>query len=260
MYRLTRCRKKPKVIGKIRQRVREEVGTLKALKMARTDAGLTISELAERAGVSRDTISNAEKGRHGLQATTLHKLARALGRTPSELLAEEERLAPEAPRLSSLEPTLFQDGLEEKRRARWGAAVGNARRVREGGRARMEELLSAWRENKEKERGEDPRARHGLLLKMGQLLQEAFDARSGLLANLQAGWAARGAPAAAERAGEWVPNLEWEEVREADGFYWALRETVEGAGLYIRTRSARVGEAAQAGQPEVHKVEELKAA
>jgi len=62
--------------------------------MARADAGLTISELAERAGVSRDTISNAEKGRHGLQASTLHKIAHALGKTPSDLLAEEERLAP----------------------------------------------------------------------------------------------------------------------------------------------------------------------
>jgi transcriptional regulator with XRE-family HTH domain len=89
---------------------------LKALRMARADAGLTISELAERAGVSRDTISNAEKGRHGLQATTLHKLARALDRAPSELLAEEERLAPKAPRRSSLEPTLFYGELEEERR------------------------------------------------------------------------------------------------------------------------------------------------
>ena len=82
--------------------------------MARTDAGLTISELAARAGVSRDTISNAEKGRHGLQATTLHKLARALGRTPSELLAEEERLAPTPPRRSPYEPSLL-NGLEEER-------------------------------------------------------------------------------------------------------------------------------------------------
>jgi transcriptional regulator with XRE-family HTH domain len=85
--------------------------------MARADAGLTISELARRAGVSRDTISNAERGEHSLQASTLHKVARALGKTPSELLAEEERLAPKAPRRSSLEPTLF-NGLEDERRAR----------------------------------------------------------------------------------------------------------------------------------------------
>jgi transcriptional regulator with XRE-family HTH domain len=88
---------------------------LKALRMARADAGLTISELAERAGVARDTISKAEKGQHSLQASTLHKIARALGKAPSELLAEEERLAPKGRSRSPYEPSLF-NGLEEERR------------------------------------------------------------------------------------------------------------------------------------------------
>jgi transcriptional regulator with XRE-family HTH domain len=60
------------------------------------DAGLTVSELAQRAGVTRNTIMNTEKGHSGLQARSLYKIARALGKTPSELLAEEERL--EAPK------------------------------------------------------------------------------------------------------------------------------------------------------------------
>ena len=99
--------------------------------MARADAGLTISELAERAGVSRDTISNAEKGRHGLQATTLHKVARALGKAPSELLAEEERLTPKVESRSSLEPS-FNDVLEEERReAIYDIALNAARRQAE---------------------------------------------------------------------------------------------------------------------------------
>jgi transcriptional regulator with XRE-family HTH domain len=98
--------------GNVRHRTRRPI--LKALKMARADAGLTISELAQRAGVSRDTISNAERGHHGLQATTLNKIARALGKTPSELLAEEERLSPKALRRSPAEPSLFE-GLEEER-------------------------------------------------------------------------------------------------------------------------------------------------
>lgn len=68
--------------------------------------------MAKRAGVSRDTISNAERGQHSLQATSLSKIARALGRAPSDLLAEEERLAPKA-RSSSLEPSLF-NGLEDE--------------------------------------------------------------------------------------------------------------------------------------------------
>jgi len=64
--------------------------------------------LAKRAGVSRDTISNAERGRHSLQGPTLSKIAHALGRAPSELLAEEERLSPKAQGRSSLEPS-FDD-------------------------------------------------------------------------------------------------------------------------------------------------------
>lgn len=79
------------------------------------DAGLTISETAKRAGVSRDTISNAERGRHSLQGPTLSKIAHTLGRAPSELLAEEERLSPRAARRAPSEPTLL-DGLKEERR------------------------------------------------------------------------------------------------------------------------------------------------
>lgn len=126
---MTLCLKKRKIIVNGRHRIRRPI--LKALRMARADAGLTISELAERAGVSRDTISNAEKGRHGLQATTLHKVARALGKVPSELLAEEERLTPKVESRSSLEPS-FIDLLEEERReAIYNIALNAARRQAE---------------------------------------------------------------------------------------------------------------------------------
>ena len=73
--------------------------------------------MARRAGVSRDTISNAERGLHSLQASTLHKVAQALGKAPSELLAEEERLIPKVERRSSLEPSLFNGVEDERRRA-----------------------------------------------------------------------------------------------------------------------------------------------
>jgi transcriptional regulator with XRE-family HTH domain len=53
---------------------------------------MTISELARRAGVSRDTISKVERGDHEPNATTVSKIARALGTTPSKLYATEERL------------------------------------------------------------------------------------------------------------------------------------------------------------------------
>src|SRR5215218_9662345 len=110
---LTTRVKKRKVSLDVRQRTRGL--TLKALRRARADAGLTISELARRAGVSRDTISNAERGLHSLQASTLHKVAHALGRTPSELLAEGEELAPKVESRSSLQAS-FNDALEDLRR------------------------------------------------------------------------------------------------------------------------------------------------
>lgn len=129
MCDLTACLKIAENIGNDRQRIRRPI--LKALRMARADAGLTISELAERAGVSRDTISNAEKGRHGLQYSTLHKIARALGKAPSALLAEEERLAPKVESRSSLEPS-FEDALEgERREAIYDVVLNAARRQAE---------------------------------------------------------------------------------------------------------------------------------
>ena len=62
------------------------------MRIARADAGITISELARRAGVSRDTISKLERGDHEPNATTVSKLAQALGTTPSKLYATEELL------------------------------------------------------------------------------------------------------------------------------------------------------------------------
>src|ERR687894_2014591 len=101
MWYLTRCGKKLIMFRNVPHCTRRP--PLKALRRARADAGLTISELAKRAGVSRDTISNAERGHHSLQATSLHKVAQALGKAPSDLLAEEERLAPKVGSRLSLE-------------------------------------------------------------------------------------------------------------------------------------------------------------
>jgi transcriptional regulator with XRE-family HTH domain len=112
--------------------------------MARADAGLTISELAKRAGVSRDTISNAERGQHSLQATTLHKVAQALGRAPSELLAEEERLAPKAPS-SSLEPSLFNGLEDEQHETIYDLVIAAARRQVEQDRQAATRALESER-------------------------------------------------------------------------------------------------------------------
>ena len=50
--------------------------------------------MAERAGIARDTWSKTERGLHSPQASTLHKMAGALGMSASELLALEEELSP----------------------------------------------------------------------------------------------------------------------------------------------------------------------
>lgn len=74
---------------------REEGGRkLKALRIARAEAGLNIGELARKSGVGRDTVSRIEHGKTEPQGTTLHKLATALGTTVEELYAMEERLSP----------------------------------------------------------------------------------------------------------------------------------------------------------------------
>lgn len=62
-----------------------------SLRIARARAGLTLSELADRAGVGLNTISAIERGRQAPQAVTVHRLARALGVDPAEL-AEREKV------------------------------------------------------------------------------------------------------------------------------------------------------------------------
>jgi transcriptional regulator with XRE-family HTH domain len=60
------------------------------LLIARSRAGMTLSELAEKSGVAANTISEAERGARVPQARTLHKLAQALGVDPAALISEEK--------------------------------------------------------------------------------------------------------------------------------------------------------------------------
>jgi excisionase family DNA binding protein len=206
---------------------------------------LSLSEVAGLMGVSERTI------RRWIKAGKLraYKPGRDY-RIPESALrqfVEESEISPKA-----LAPPSLFNGLEEERRIQWENALENARLLRQTGRARLEELLSSWRESKDREEAAD--TRQGLRAEMGQLLQEAFDATNAVLENIETGLAMPDPRLASARPGESFPNPGWEEVRAADGFYWALREMVEGAGLYIRTESAQVG------QPEVHNVGELEAA
>jgi transcriptional regulator with XRE-family HTH domain len=61
-----------------------EVDTVK-LKNLRQQKVLTIERLAAQAGVSKNTISKAERG-GSIYPSTIYKLAHALGVEPSELV------------------------------------------------------------------------------------------------------------------------------------------------------------------------------
>src|SRR5918998_221651 len=142
------------------------------------DRTLSLSEVAGLMGVSERTI------RRWITAGKLraYKPGRDY-RIPESALrqfVEESEISPNviAP------PSLFNN-LEEERRAEWDAAVRNARQFREHGRARLEELLSLWRQSKEQ--GQPADARRGLRADMGLLLNEAQAAKNALAEHINTG-------------------------------------------------------------------------
>ena len=56
------------------------------LKELRVEQALTLRALGERSGVAFDTINKLELGRRPAHASTLRKLATALGVEPKELM------------------------------------------------------------------------------------------------------------------------------------------------------------------------------
>lgn len=56
------------------------------LRALRSEHVLTLRELAEEAGVSKDTIWRLENGHSEAHPSTIRKLARALGVQPKELV------------------------------------------------------------------------------------------------------------------------------------------------------------------------------
>lgn len=61
-----------------------------ALKLCvlRAERGLTVRQAAELSGVTKETISRAERGKHHPHDYTLGKLSRAYGVHPLELLED----------------------------------------------------------------------------------------------------------------------------------------------------------------------------
>ena len=73
--------------------MRHRVGTkpdmevnVERLKILRGEHVLTLRELAEEAGVSKDTIWRLENGHSEAHPSTIRKLAKALGVQPKELV------------------------------------------------------------------------------------------------------------------------------------------------------------------------------
>jgi putative transcriptional regulator len=66
-----------------------ENATVSPIAIRRFIAGLTQADLAERAGISRDTISRLERGEHP-RLVTARALARALGTPVGDLFPESE--------------------------------------------------------------------------------------------------------------------------------------------------------------------------
>jgi transcriptional regulator with XRE-family HTH domain len=241
---------------------------LETLRNVRELAGYSQQELADESGVSQHTISEIELGRRQPQGRTLRKLAKALGVEVADLRGVLER-PPLGPAPSSQQLTLNGE-LKEERRAAWESAVENARGLREGGQARMRELLSLWRASMERQ--EDADARREYRLEMADLLTQAHKAKTDLLRNFTGSSPeARRAKEEAKKAGaREVPNADWEEFLEADRFYYRLLGMLEGFELTVLTGDAAAAAeqatadeaAAEHVQSETtpHKVEELKVA
>jgi transcriptional regulator with XRE-family HTH domain len=185
------------------------------LRELRERAALSQEDVAERSGVARATIADLEAGKRPARPSTIRKLAKGLDVEVTALYGEPE--SPKVPAPSSQEKLFNNGDLEEERRADWGAAVDKARRLREYGRPEMEDALASWRASKERE--EDADERRAYLDKMGELLQEAYDAETALLKAL------------------YEPHIaeQWPEVQVADRFYVELWRLVQEAGLSIYT-------------------------
>jgi transcriptional regulator with XRE-family HTH domain len=201
------------------------------LREWREARALTQVELAELADLSSRSVAGYEAGA-GARPPTVRRLAEALGVEVADLRGVPER-PPLGPAPPSQELTLNGE-LEEQRRTAWESAVENARGLRESGQTRMTELLSLWRASRERQ--EDADARLEYRNEMADLLTQARKAGTDLFRNFTGSSPeARRAYKEAKKAGaREVPNADWEEIREADRFYYRLLGMVEGQqGLFV---------------------------
>lgn len=94
---------------------------MKTLQIARAEAGLTLEELEEKAGVARETISAAERGLSKPRLATLAKLAQALGRPVEVFLQDRDSPKAPAPQLREKLAALPPDEIRTLLNGVWGA-------------------------------------------------------------------------------------------------------------------------------------------
>lgn len=90
------------------------------IRRRRQGAGLTIEQLAERAGLTPNYVGTVEIGDRDPSLSTIMALARALGVAPGELLGTTQKLSPhalEAARLFEGAPHEVQDAVARLLRA-----------------------------------------------------------------------------------------------------------------------------------------------
>jgi transcriptional regulator with XRE-family HTH domain len=212
------------------------------LRVLRAERGLTLRQAAEQAGVRPGTLSELERGLHRPHDITLSRVAKGYGIDVEELL-EEPALAGNAGRdeasqeagpgaggthVGFIDPTVL---------ARWRAAVMDARRLREIGKDRMDEALAAWRESTKPEENDRARRRMAELLNQAEAATMALSDRRPMYMTPEARRVYEEAKKAGARE---VPNADWEEIREAERFYYRLLGMVEGQqGLFIRKEPKR---------------------
>jgi transcriptional regulator with XRE-family HTH domain len=207
----------------------------------RWDRRLKQGELAHRAGIAQNTLSQIELGKTTPSVPTLEKIARGLNVDLSELLLEEPALTgkAEAPREAgpaNVHPLFAED----QARAAWQRAFDESRRFRAQAKMRLGEQLSLWEAAKHV--GASDEERRKFLDAAGRILDEASSVSRELIQNL-GGLGGGLAGMRAEPGSGGTPNPYWTECQKADTLYYELLGMVEKAGLSFRVYPKETGQA-----------------
>ena len=201
------------------------------LRVLRARQGLSLTEASKRAGITRDTLSDLERGKRHAYMPTLAKIAQGYG-VPVEDLLEEPALAGkgEAPREAGPD-NVHQLFAEHQARPAWQQAFDESQRFGEQAKMRLGEQLSLWEAAKHE--GASYEERRKFLDATGRILDEASSVERELTQNLGG---PGGGLAGMAKPGSGMPNRYWTECQKAYRLYRELLEMVGDAGLWVRLK------------------------